>query len=85
LYIKKKRYDYFYEKFNLKEIYFMGSTFLVPHDELKFIRTKYGENWQTPDKNWSYVRSPRNFRKKNIMLDLTEQTDKVNNWLSSSN
>lgn len=85
LFIKKKRYDYFYEKFNLKEIYFMGSAFFVPHDELKFIRTKYGENWQIPDKNWSYVRSPRNYRKKNIMLDLDEQTVKVNQWLGAPN
>jgi hypothetical protein len=54
--------DYNYKKFDLKEREFFGHLFLVPKDELYFIETKYGENWQIPEKNWSYAYSPKNHK-----------------------
>jgi phosphorylcholine metabolism protein LicD len=63
-----RRIDYYYEKFNTKEINFLGCNLLVPSDELKFIITKYGENWNIPDKNWDYAFSPKNHQTSDMII-----------------
>jgi glycerol-3-phosphate cytidylyltransferase len=80
-FLQTNRIDYRYNKFNLKEIEFIGQKFIVPSDELKFIITKYGEDWEKPDLNWNYAYSPKNHYKSEMILDWKEQNDKIKKWL----
>lgn len=77
----KKIINYYYNKFNLKEINFLGHNFLVPESEMKFILTKYGENWKTPDENWDYAYSPKNHVDTKTETIIEEQVRKIDEWI----
>jgi hypothetical protein len=72
--------DYIYEKFELKEKVFFGHNFLVPKDEIYFIVTKYGENWQIPDKNWNYAYSPKNHKISDREFTWEEYEKRMDMW-----
>lgn len=75
--------EYRYEKFNTKEITFLGNKMFAPVDELKFILTKYGENWKTPDPNWDWAYSPKNHVDTNHTMNEEEKNKKIEAWKSS--
>jgi phosphorylcholine metabolism protein LicD len=76
-----RRIDYTYDIFDIKETDFLGIKFNIPKNPLNFILTKYGEDWQIPDKRWKYDYSPKNHIKTNIWIDKKESEDKFNNWI----
>lgn len=67
----RRRIDYEYEKFNIKEVKWFDHSFLVPNDELKFIITKYGTTWNVPNTNWGWAYSPLNHVKTDIIIPET--------------
>lgn len=77
------RIDYSYDKFETIEINFLGNKFNAPDDVLKFILTKYGEDWKTPIKNWSYATSPKNAFNTGIFLNRSECNRKFNEWIKT--
>lgn len=82
---QNRRIDYYYDKFNLKEIDFLGIRLFAPVNELKFITTKYGENWKTPDTSWDWAYSPKNHVDTGYLIDPSEQKKRVKNWHATSN
>ena len=79
-----KRIDYHYEKFNLKEVNFLGHYFLAPSNELDFILTKYGDNWRIPDKEWDYAFSPKNHHLSDMIFNWSEFWDRHNKWFNKT-
>jgi len=51
---------YRYWDFGLAPIQFLGLRFLVPDDPERFLRTKYGEVWRTPQVEWDWAWGPAN-------------------------
>lgn len=76
-----KRIDYEYKKFKTKEVSFLDHNFMVPEDELEYIKTKYGESWQDPEPNWDWAFSPKNHKKTDITIDPKLASEKFINWL----
>jgi hypothetical protein len=35
-----------------------GYSINIPQNSISFLKQKYGESWETPDKNWIYWDSP---------------------------
>ncbi|MDZ7860061.1 MAG: glycosyltransferase [Candidatus Krumholzibacteriota bacterium] len=64
----KNLIKYYYDKFELKETEFLGNNFYVPDDTLKYVKTKYGQTWRTPIKNWDWAFGPENSVKTGIYL-----------------
>jgi len=79
----ENRIDYRYKKFNTKEIDFFEKKFFVPVDELKFILTKYGENWAKPDPTWDWCYSPKNHHETELIVPKDEALKKFENWKTS--
>lgn len=77
---RNRRIDYRYDFFKTKEVEFLNHKFPVPEDELKFIKTKYGENWEIPTKNWDWKYSPKNHVKTNIVIDTKLAKEKYDKW-----
>ena len=78
-----ERIDYEYEKFETKEVEFLGHKFLVPEDELKYITTKYGDSWNKSDPNWDWAFSPRNHKRTGIIIDTQKARSKFLDWINS--
>jgi UDP-glucose 4-epimerase/phosphorylcholine metabolism protein LicD len=78
---QRQRIDYVYDAFDTKEINFLGYNFFVPDNELKYIKTKYGESWNEPDPDWDWAYSPKNHIKTNIKIDLKQQKLRIDRWL----
>ena len=76
----RNRIDYEYEKFNIKEIEWFNHKFFVPEDELKFIITKYGNDWSIPNTNWDWAYSPLNHVRTNINIPEIESMEKFKKW-----
>ena len=76
------RIDYVYDIFDTKRVDYLGHNFSVPVDELKFIQTKYGKDWQTPVKEWDWAHGPKNHIQTDIVIDRTESLRQFNNWLN---
>ncbi len=51
---------YPYPRFRLKPLIFRGQVFDAPADPIKFLRTKYGDDWRTPVKVWDWAWGPKN-------------------------
>ncbi|MDD2850480.1 MAG: hypothetical protein PHY09_01085 [Desulfuromonadaceae bacterium] len=51
---------YRYEPFEFKKVDFLGHEFEIPADTLKYVCTKYGEGWATPEKSWDWAFGPAN-------------------------
>lgn len=79
----RKRIDYEYKKFNIKEITWFDHKFFVPEDELKFITTKYGPTWNVPNANWDWAYSPLNHVKTNIIIPETESMAEFKLWFQT--
>jgi hypothetical protein len=78
------RIDYEYTPFGVKNSIFLKHNFLIPDNELKFIETKYGTNWNLPDKDWDYAYSPKNHVKTNIRINRTDCLKNYINWINSN-
>lgn len=80
---KYQVYKFHYDPFDIKEIIFLGYKFFVPEDELKFIETKYGKDWQIPKtkSKWKNVKSPLNATPTNIFLDIKNCKKDFRTWL----
>ncbi len=59
---------YYYEPFELKEVDFLDARFNIPKDTLKYITTKYGPGWKTPQKNWSWIFGPANAVETDVVI-----------------
>ena len=77
------RVDYHYDKFNVIKRDFLGHSFYMPEDPLKFIVTKYGEDWKTPKKEWHWATSPLNNIQTGIYIYRKVAMDKFDNWLKT--
>jgi hypothetical protein len=75
------RLDFPYKKFGTKWISWKDNTFKVPQNELDFITTKYGDNWETPEKNWHWGISPKNVIDTRYWIYTTESHKAFNDWL----
>ena len=76
-----RRVDFIYDQFDTKMMSFQGTDFPVPEDVLKFILTKYGEDWSTPDEKWNYATSPKNHKLTDIYFDKNISANKFNTWV----
>lgn len=65
---KRNLIMYYYEPFSLKEIEFLGETFNVPEDTLKYVETKYGKDWRKPVKDWDWAFGPANAVRTDVVL-----------------
>lgn len=54
------KYDYVFNKFGLKETEFMGYNFVTPDNIESVLIQQYGEEWEIPNKEWVYHKSPKN-------------------------
>jgi fukutin len=79
-YKNNTRIDYIYEWFDVKETVFLGESFYIPDDPLKFIETKYGKNWMIPNKKWSWAYSPLNHKKTNKTFNSIEAKKQFKIW-----
>lgn len=77
-----KQLDYIFNKFNIKKIEFLGNNFYVPEDELDWIITHYGTNWNVEICNWDWKSSPLNLKHTGNYLDKTLQTNELLSWAS---
>jgi|AntDeeMinimDraft_6_1070357.scaffolds.fasta_scaffold00989_5 hypothetical protein len=77
------RIDFTYKVFGVKEIDFLGGRFFVPEDELYFIKTKYGQTWQTPDTEWVSSVSPKNRTLTDISVSKKKSRNEFMEWLSN--
>jgi len=75
----RRRIDFTYMNFDVREIEFLGSKFFAPHNIEYFLETKYGKDWKTPDTEWISSVSPLNrtlttvsISKKRSRLEFTE-------------
>ena len=59
---------YYYDPFELKEVDFLGSRFFIPKDTLKYVTTKYGKGWKTPQKEWNWTFGPANAVETDIVI-----------------
>jgi hypothetical protein len=74
-------YQYYYEPFNVKKVNFLNYTFLVPENELKFIETKYGKDWQTPKPKWRNITDPVNATETENFIDIKKGRKEFKTWL----
>jgi len=51
---------------NRKEFKFKGHKFYLPKETIKYLKTKYGEDWETPKKRWNWATSPKNLKRNEI-------------------
>jgi glycerol-3-phosphate cytidylyltransferase len=80
-FLKNKRIDYRYKPFNTKEVKFLEKSFFVPVNEIDFILTKYGEEWNIPIQKWDWAYSPKNHYDTGYMIDPDEQKKRVDEWI----
>ena len=80
-----RRIDYIYDFFDIKSTIFLNNNFNIPSDPLKFIITKYGEDWNIPNSNWSYDYSPKNHIKTDIWINRELSNSKFENWVKNNN
>ena len=59
---------YYYDPFELKEVEFLGTKFYIPKDTLKYVSTKYGPDWKTPQKEWNWTFGPANAHETDIII-----------------
>lgn len=61
-----QKFDYIFKPFGLKEVIFKNHLFFAPENIEEVLCQQYGEDWQTPNKSWSYYKSPKNIVETNI-------------------
>ncbi len=66
---KRNLIKYYYDRFDLKEVEFLGSRFNVPADTLKYVETKYGKGWRTPVKDWDWAMGPSNAVRTDVIVE----------------
>ena len=75
------RVDYSYQNFDVKESTFLNCKCFVPENELYFIETKYGKNWNIPDAKWVSSVDPLNRTVTNITIKKKQSREEFNKWL----
>lgn len=73
--------NYEYTRFNIKEINFLGYNFFVPENELDFIVTKYGSDWNVPKLKWDNINGPKNAKPTGVFLDIKKCRKEFKSWL----
>jgi hypothetical protein len=66
---KRNLIKYYYDPFELREIEFLGGRFKIPADTLKYVETKYGEDWRVPVKDWDWAMGPSNAVRTEVVLE----------------
>lgn len=61
----------------------MGHKFFVPVDEMEFILTKYGKDWNFPNPKWDWAYSPLNHYDTGYTVDVEEQKRRVVKWMEN--
>lgn len=79
-----RRIDYEYDLFDIKEQLFLNNKFNIPEDPLNFIITKYGEDWEKPDKSWRYDYSPKNHIKTDIWINKENSIKEFEDWIKNN-
>jgi len=64
----RRMIKYSYEEFSLKKIEFLDYSFNVPDDTEKYLITKYGNGWKTPQKDWDWALDPANAQVTDIII-----------------
>lgn len=77
----RKRIDFTYKKFGIKEVEFLKHNFFVPEDELYFIKTKYGPTWAKKDTEWNSSVDPLNRSLTDITIKKKRSLKDFNEWL----
>lgn len=76
-----RQLDYIFNSFGIKQIEFLGYNFYVPDDELDWIITCYGPNWNVEDPNWNHL-SPLNLKYTDNYFNKKIQIDQILSWTS---
>ncbi|WP_417265851.1 hypothetical protein [Brumimicrobium sp.] len=79
------KYDYVFEPFELTEISFEGNQFVIPSTTEVVLNQQYGDDWQTPNNNWSYTDSPKNAVKTNERFKVSESESDFNTLMNFEN
>lgn len=79
------RVDYSYKNFSIKEAYFLDCKCYVPEDELYFLETKYGKNWNIPNDKWISSVDPLNRTQTNITVKKKRSRKDFFRWLEQTN
>lgn len=74
-------YQYYYEPFIVKKVEFLDYNFFVPNDELKFIETKYGKDWQISKPKWRNITDPVNAVETDFFVDIKKCRKQFKTWL----
>ena len=53
---------YVFPIFELREVEWLDTRFLVPTNTEAFLERHYGKDWRTPKKKWDYFTSPRSIQ-----------------------
>lgn len=80
---RKYRVDFSYKEFDVKEIDYFDHKVYVPKDELYFIETKYGKDWQDPNPEWDSTENPLNRMATNIATTKSESKEAFYAWRNS--
>lgn len=74
--------DYEYEPFSIVRNTFMKNDFNMPNNIEKYVKTKYGEEWSIPIKNWDYAYSPLNHVKTDIKVLTQSSKRSFDIWIN---
>ncbi|XP_046544821.1 LOW QUALITY PROTEIN: fukutin-like [Haliotis rubra] len=57
-----QKYKYFFPKFDVCWTEFLGLRVRVPCPTLPYVTANYGQNWNSPVKQWDWMKSPANVK-----------------------
>ena len=61
-----QKFDFFYDYFEIGTINFLNHKFPCPKDVKFYLQQKYGNDFLTSQKKWSYWKDPKNVKSTNI-------------------
>jgi phosphorylcholine metabolism protein LicD len=76
-----RKYDFFYNAFEIGEIKFLNHDFPCPKDVIGYLKQKYGSDFMIPKKKWSYWKNPKNVKDNQIKVDNHSAAKALNAFL----